>query len=163
MSFSILFSLLITFIIVFYNFSIINTINFTLISLLLISLTNFLSCFISFFSYESIENRDLKTKIKDCIFKNRKLLKNNNEMRHDLILQNLKNAHLTLVISSLTKNNEIFIRTTKELESLGLTSEVFKKYKDLITLINLIEAKKVEIIISNKDQKLIFKDISKKE
>ena len=123
----------------------------------------------SYFSYESLEKTQIMTniykqklKIKDCIEKNRKLIKINNDLRHDLILQNLKNAHLTLVISSLTKNNEIFIKTVNELETLGLTQDVFSKYKDLITLINLIESKKVEMIISTEDQKLKFKDISKK-
>lgn len=167
MSFSIIFSLIITFIFLYFNFDIIKSINFTLMALFYISILNFLKCFMSYFSFESIEktkillnNKELTSKIKECINKNKKLIKNNNDIRKDLVLQNLKNAHLTLVIASLTKNNEIFTKTINELATIGIDSKVLKKYENLLNLINLIEAKKVEIVILCEDKKLIFKDIS---
>ena len=164
-NFSTILSLIIVFVIVFSNFKIIESINFSLIVIFYMSLLNFLKAIGSNFNYKLFikadvfkKNHELSLKIKEIFQKNRALIKNNNGLRRDLILQNLKNAHLTLVISSLTKNDIVFNNTIKELENLGITNELMSKYKNLLNLITLIDEDKVEMIVLGEEKKLIFKE-----
>ena len=167
--FPMLLSFVCTMIIIYFNQDIFFTINFALILLLYISIVMFFNNFMTYFSFEALakfdlvsKNKKLVLKIKEVINKNRKVIHIYNVLRKDYILLTLKNAHLTLLTASLTKNKELFERTIKDLETIGITKSIIDKYNNLPNLISLIESKKIEIIIhEEKDgNKISFKEIS---
>ena len=166
--FVMLLSFIVTVIITYFNKDIFFTINFALIILLYISLLMFFKSFMTYFSFEALDkvnllinNRKIRDHFRDALNKNRELIHIYNRFRKDFILLTLKNAHLTLLVSSFSKNKQIFDNTLKELEIMGVTSDIINKFGNLVNLINLIEAKKVEIIIqeNNKKKKILFKEI----
>ena len=167
--FAMLLSFIATIIITYFNKDIFFTINFALIILLYISLLMFFKSFMIYFSFEALDkvnlisnNKKLRLKIKEVIDKNRSVIHIYNNLRKDYILLTLRNAHLTLLTASLTKNKEVFERTVKDLEVIGITEQIINKHGNLLNLIALIESKKVEIIVQEEKDgnKISFKEIS---
>lgn len=167
--FAMLFSFIGTMIITYFNKDIFFTINFALIILLYISMLMFFKSFMSYFSFESLDkttlvlnNKKLMKKINEIIKKNHEVINMYNSLRTEYIILTLKNAHLALLSSSLTNNKNAFEKTIKELESIGITTKSIEKFGNLLNLINLIETKKVEIVIteSKSGNKISFNKIS---
>ena len=150
--FAMLLSFIATIVITYFNKDIFFTVNFALIILLYISLLMFFKSFMIYFSFEALDkvnlisnNKKLRLKIQEVIEKNRKVIHIYNALRKDYILLTLRNAHLTLLTASLTKNKEVFERTVKDLEVIGITEQIINKHGNLLNLIDLIESKKIEI------------------